>query len=101
MVRTLNLPPTGQDGRDGPDFLHGVDLDRVHDRPARPAPRWRILAALVLAAMVIAIVALFAVSTTDAPEGAYDSGIAQAVRAQQAEFERTHDSGIDLWLRER
>lgn len=100
MARTLHLPPADQDGRYGPDYIHGIDLVRVHERSTQPRRRWLIAAALVLAATVLAVVAPLTVSIQSVPDGPHDSGITQAIRAREAEFDRAHDSGIDLWLRE-
>jgi hypothetical protein len=100
MVRTLHLPPADQDGRYGPDFIHGIDLERVHERSGQPQRRWLVAAALVLTATVIAVVVLLTVAVQSVPDGPHDSGIAQAIQAREAEFERSHDSGIALWLRE-
>jgi len=126
MSPTLHRPPsTGDDTHHRFEFLHGIDLDRVHVR--RPSSRLPWIAAgivLLLAAVAIGFALL---GTPTAPDAAaattwslhdsgiaqavqarevtvtstHDAGIAQAVQARDLEFDAMHDSGIDLVLRNR
>jgi hypothetical protein len=103
MSPTLHRPPTGGEAPHRFEFLHGIDLDRLHVRTPRSRRRWSgagILALVLLAATAVLLtVAQEPVAVPDAAleaqiATAHDSGIAQAVRAHEAELETAHDSGI-------
>jgi hypothetical protein len=102
MSPTLHRPPTGNETPHRFEFLHGIDLERVHIRSPRSSRRWfgaGIMVLIVLAASAVLL------TVTQGPEPApdaldtqiataHDSGIAQAVQAHEAELEAAHDSGI-------
>jgi hypothetical protein len=114
MSPTLHRPPSGDEAPHRFEFLHGIDLDRLHVRSPRSRGRWSgagIMALVLLAATaVLLIVAQEPVAVPDAAleaqiATAHDSGIAQAIRAHEAELaaarDTAHDSGIAQAIRER
>jgi hypothetical protein len=100
MSPTLHRPPsTGDDTHHRFEFLHGIDLERVHvHRPSSRLP-W-IAAGIVILLLAVAIgVALLGTPSTPDAAGAttwslHDSGIAQALQAREVAVPATHDSGI-------
>jgi hypothetical protein len=107
MSPTLHRPPTDDEARHRFEFLHGIDLDRLHVRSPRSRRRWSgagIVALVLLAATAVLLtVAQEPVAVPDAAleaqiAAAHDSGIALAVRAHEAELaaarDAAHDSGI-------
>jgi hypothetical protein len=101
MARTPHLPPADQDGRYGPDFPHGIDLERGPGRPRRPRWRWITAVVLVLAALAVVGVARLCAPTESAPpDGVDGSGIAQAVTVPEARFEHALDPGFALTFQE-
>jgi hypothetical protein len=114
MSTTLHRPPTGDEAPHRFEFLHGIDLDRLHVRSSRSRRRWSgagIVALVLLAATAALLtVAQEPVAVPDAAleaqiATAHDSGIAQAVRAHEAELsaarDTAHDSGIAHAIRDR
>jgi hypothetical protein len=98
MTRTLHRTPAPDRAHHALDFLHGIDLERVHvHRPRGRAPGL-LLGALALLAVVggLALLVLFTRPAAPTLElSAHDSGIAQAVAARDLAREVTpHDSGI-------
>ncbi|MFU8840291.1 MAG: hypothetical protein ACNA8R_06175, partial [Nitriliruptoraceae bacterium] len=99
MTRTLHRTPASERTHHTLDFLHGIDLERVHVR--RPRGRdSRMLGGLILlgilATLVVLLIAVWPTTPTEelALSG-HDSGIAQAVAARDAARQVTpHDSGI-------
>jgi hypothetical protein len=107
MSPTIHRPPTDDEAPHRFEFLHGIDLDRLHVRSPRSRRRWSgagIVALVLLAATAVLLtVAQEPVAVPDAAleaqiATAHDSGIAQAVRAHEAELaaarDGAHDSGI-------
>jgi hypothetical protein len=114
MSPTLHRPPSGDEAPHRFEFLHGIDLDRLHVRSPRSRRRWSgagIMALVLLAATAVLLtVAQEPVAVPDAAleaqiATAHDSGIAQAIRAHEAELaaarDTAHDSGIAQAIRER
>jgi hypothetical protein len=114
MSPTIHRPPTDDEAPHRFEFLHGIDLDRLHVRSPRSRRRWSgagIVALVLLAATAVLLtVAQEPVAVPDAAleaqiATAHDSGIAQAVRAHEAELaaarDAAHDSGIAPAIRDR
>jgi hypothetical protein len=114
MSPTLHRPPSSDEAPHRFEFLHGIDLDRLHVRSPRSRRRWSgagIMALVLLAATaVLLVVTQEPVAVPDAAleaqiATAHDSGIAQAIRAHEAELaaarDTAHDSGIAQAIRER
>ena len=107
-MATLHRPPTttGDDTHHRLEFLHGIDLERVHVR--RPSSRLAWIAGGIVLLLLALVIGVLLEGTSTAPDDVtaatwslHDSGIAQAVQAHEAELDATHDSGIDLALRNR
>ncbi len=101
MVRTISRPPAGGEDQHKLDFLHGVDLDRVHVRPERVWTSWAIAGSIILFFLVaFGVVLLLSPTLVTVEYSAHDSGIAQAIQAREVELatriEQAHDSGIAL-----
>jgi hypothetical protein len=114
MSPTLHRPPSGDEAPHRFEFLHGIDLERLHVRSPRSRRRWSgagIMALVLLAATAVLLtVAQEPVAVPDAAleaqiATAHDSGIAQAIRAHEAELaavrDTAHDSGIAQAIRDR
>jgi hypothetical protein len=102
MVRTLHRPPAGEEAHHRFEFLHGIDLERVHIR--RPGARlpWFGAGLLLLAVLVVAGVLLTgSQEPMGTPETAHDARIEQLVQAHDAELEAVHDPGIARAIRAR
>ena len=104
MTRTLHRAPASERTHHTLDFLHGIDLERVHvRRPRGRAPG--MLGALILLGVLAALIVLIIATRPTAPTSelalsGHDSGIAQAVAVRDAARQVTpHDSGIELALR--
>jgi hypothetical protein len=98
MTRTLHRTPASERTHHTLDFLHGIDLERVHLRRPRGRAPGLLLGALVVLAVVGGLALLILLTRPTAPTlelSAHDSGIAQAVAARDLAREVTvHDSGI-------
>jgi hypothetical protein len=105
MVRTLHRTPASERTHHTFDFLHGIDLERVHLRRPRGRLPDMLLGALLVFAVVAALALLLMVVRAPSPEAelelsAHDSGIAQALAVREVARQVTpHDSGIALRLR--
>ena len=105
MTRTLHRAPASERTHHTLDFLHGIDLDRVHLRRPRGRAPGLLLSAVVLIAVAGALAAVLLVTSPTEPTielSGHDSGIAQALATREAARQVTpHDSGIEFALRAR
>ncbi len=111
MSPTLHRPSApGGDTHHRFDFLHGIDLEREHVRHAPSRTPW-IVGAVLLVAAIVGVLVVAAPQLTPDPVveptamSLHDSGIAQALQAQElareASIAQAHDAGIALAVRER
>lgn len=113
MSPTLHRPSApGGDTHHRFDFLHGIDLEREHVRHAPSRTPW-IVGAFVLLLVVATIGILVVAAPQPTPDpvmeptamSLHDSGIAQALQAQElareARIAQAHDAGISLAVRAR
>jgi hypothetical protein len=98
MTRTLHRTPASERPHHTPDFLHGIDLERVHVHRPRGRVPGLLLGAIVVLAVTggLALLLLLAGPAEQTLElSAHDSGIAQAVAVRDAARQVTpHDSGV-------
>lgn len=109
MVRTEHRSPASERTHHTLDFLHGIDLERVHLRRPRGRAPGILLGALIMLFLVAALVLLIMVArptsqVVELEASGHDSGIEQALAAREAvrdaaRAQTPHDSGIELALR--